>query len=93
MSSLPSEEFEERAERQRAAESGPPQRGALPTFAHSLRNPLAYVISNLDYALQHLAPGAGADEVRAALEEARAGAARMADLLNDPMAVFRLPGA
>ncbi len=67
--------------------------GAAPTFAHALRNPLAYVISNLDYALSHLTAEASAPEdVRAALEEAREGAAQIAELLRDPLTAFRSAG-
>jgi PAS domain S-box-containing protein len=52
--------------------------------AHEVNNPLSYVLANVDYALSHLEPlPADLGEIRKALEDARGGAARVAQIVRD----------
>jgi PAS domain S-box-containing protein len=54
--------------------------------AHEINNPLAFVLTNLNYALEALAGGEGGSslsEVREALLEARQGADRVRDIVRD----------
>jgi len=57
-------------------------------IAHEINNPLAYVLGNLDFAVEQLAPGrplqdADMAEVVLALGQAREGAARMGHITRD----------
>jgi signal transduction histidine kinase len=57
-------------------------------IAHEINNPLAYVLGNLDFAMEQLAPGrplpeADMAEVVQALGQAREGAARMGHITRD----------
>ena len=56
--------------------------------AHEINNPLAYVLANLGFVAEMLEPhhrvfGADADEVFAALEEARSGGERVREIVRD----------
>jgi two-component system, cell cycle sensor histidine kinase and response regulator CckA len=57
--------------------------------AHEINNPLAVIVSNLDFALQSLAESAAAgggvwlEEVKDALREAQAGAGRVTQIVSD----------
>jgi signal transduction histidine kinase len=65
--------------------------------AHELNNPLAYVAANLDWLAEALGPAGSAavpdpDEVRAAVADAREGAARAAAIVRD-LRTFSRPDA
>ena len=52
--------------------------------AHEINNPLAFVLSNLSYAIEELErASAGPTEVTRALEEAREGAVRVREIVRD----------
>lgn len=52
--------------------------------AHEVNNPLSYVLANVDYVLSRLDPlPADLGEIRRALEDARGGAARVAQIVRD----------
>lgn len=54
--------------------------------AHEVNNPIAFVISNVDYALSELKPGgapANGEELVEALEDAKQGAVRVAAIVRD----------
>ncbi len=52
--------------------------------AHEVNNPLSYVTANVDFVLSHLDPfPADLVELRRALEDARGGAARVAQIVRD----------
>jgi signal transduction histidine kinase len=56
--------------------------------AHEINNPLAFVMSNLEFVLAHLGPN-GDPEVVEALNEARQGATRVAGIVRDLRAFSR----
>ncbi|GEJ58153.1 PAS domain-containing hybrid sensor histidine kinase/response regulator [Anaeromyxobacter diazotrophicus] len=51
--------------------------------AHEINNPLAFVLSNLSYAIEELERGGGPTEVTRALEEAREGGVRVREIVRD----------
>jgi PAS domain S-box-containing protein len=51
--------------------------------AHEVNNPLAYIIANIDFALDNLGEGAGGADLATALHEARDGAVRVRTIVND----------
>ncbi|MBA3821453.1 MAG: GAF domain-containing protein, partial [Deltaproteobacteria bacterium] len=57
--------------------------------AHEINNPLAYIIANVDFALEQLVPGAGSNEIAEALAEAREGAVRVRTIVRDLRAFSR----
>jgi signal transduction histidine kinase len=60
--------------------------------AHEINNPLAYVLTNLEYALSRLAEAGAPREDLEALAEARDGAARVRDVVRG-LRAFSRPGA
>ncbi len=60
-------------------------------IAHEINNPLAYIVANLDFALEHLAlaQAEGLDDVRLALAEARSGAKAVREIAGDLRALAR----
>ncbi|HSB21170.1 MAG TPA: ATP-binding protein [Anaeromyxobacteraceae bacterium] len=60
--------------------------------AHEINNPLAYVLTNLEFALSRLAESGAPKEDLEALAEARDGAARVRDVVRG-LRAFSRPGA
>lgn len=57
--------------------------------AHEINNPLAYIIANIDFALEGLRPIATSNELAESLNEAREGAIRVRTIVRDLRAFSR----